>query len=186
MINRVLLVLTILGLCMSGVSLWMTSTALRVAYVNADQLVYGYAGMVDAQSRYRIKAAVWEQEVDSLEQQLRTEIRQAQTQKVPGSIHERNERMQQLLAESKALEQRRNTLQENARKEDAELTSGVLARINDFASEYAQREGYDLIICATPSNPVLHGDNALDLTVELLRELNHDYKNGGRGLAKAE
>ena len=55
------------------------------------------------------------------------------------------------------------------------MTQGVLSQINSLAQQYGKEHGFDLILSTTQSGSILYGDDAIDLTKDLLATLNRNY-----------
>ena len=51
-----------------------------------------------------------------------------------------------------------------------------MSQINSFVKQYAEQEGYDIILGTTQSGSLLYANNALDITEEIVEALNQYYK----------
>jgi outer membrane protein len=62
-------------------------------------------------------------------------------------------------------------------EKDLEITQKVLNQINSFVKVYAQKNGYKLIIGTTEDGNLMYADETLDITDDVLSELNIKYLN---------
>ncbi|MGE3801224.1 MAG: OmpH family outer membrane protein [Candidatus Kapaibacterium sp.] len=148
----------------------------RIGVVRSDDLVYKYAGMVEAQGKYKGQFEVWEKEVDSLTSELKGEIELYEKSKSTMSQSDRTKREGELALLKQSLDQHKMNLSQKASEEDRELTEGVLNQINTFVEEYGREHGYDVIIGTGGSGNVLHAAEGLDITEDVLDELNKSYR----------
>lgn len=163
-----------LALLLGGLALWRSTSGPTVAFVRTQELIYRYAGMKEAQGAFRAKQAAWQQEIDSLEGELR--------KKVPSDARPASfsaEEQKELVLLRRSIDQHRMNLEKKAAEEDRELTEGVLGQVDALVARYAEEHGYDLIIGTASGGSILHGDAGLDITEDLLNTLNATHAGGG-------
>jgi outer membrane protein len=144
----------------------------RIAFVRTREMVYQYSGMQEAQNRYKSKQAGWEHEIDSLETEFRLRV---DTLRISAALlrpEQLEARKRELALQRSSLDERRNDLESQASKEDMELTQGVLSQVNSFIEGYGKDHGYDIIVGTTTTGNVLYGADALDVTEDVLNQLN--------------
>jgi len=80
-----------------------------------------------------------------------------------------------LHSKQKELVNYQRAIQESAQQEDAKSTQQVVAQVNAFLERYGKQHGYDLILVATPSGSIAYAKSSLDLTEEVVADLNKEY-----------
>lgn len=149
----------------------------RLAFVRSDDLVYGYVGMEEARNRYRARQVLWQREADSL-RNFTQHSADSLRRYVADPVASVRTRVQAELGKvEEHFDKRMQVLEQSARQEENELTSGVLRQVHEFVRSYAKEHGYSLVLGSTSDAPVFYGDEALDITEEILRSLNREYQN---------
>ena len=135
----------------------------KIAYVRSDKLLTEYIGMKEAKDIFNQKQMQWQANIDS----LKGDISQYKSFTKPSK--DRIMQMEQNLA--------LYTQQVNALvvEEDRKATEAVYSQINAFIEEYGKKNRYSIILGSGTSNTLLYGDNAMDITDELLQALNENY-----------
>ena len=174
-----------------GYSLWgLTSIALvilyflhfqqqkQLVYVDASKLLNQYQGMIDARKTYQGKATVWQSNIDTLTSEVQHALKQYQAEKTSLTIKERALTEELIKTKQRQLVNYQKAIGEQAQQEDAKMTQQVVDQINGFLKEYGKKNGYTIIIAATEFGNVAYADEGLDITEEVLKELNRLYAGG--------
>lgn len=67
-------------------------------------------------------------------------------------------------------------IQQQAAREDQEITGRVVQEINAFLKEYGEKHNYKIIFGATEMGNIVYAEEAIDLTEEVLEALNRRYR----------
>lgn len=148
----------------------------RIGVIRSDQLVYEYSGMKEAQDKYKGKREAWELEADSLDREFNAAVGKYKSEEQSLSASRRLERQQELALLQQSLTQHKSNLAEKAAKEDQELTEGVLSQINEFVENYGKEHGYDVVLGTDGTGNILHSDDYLDITDQVLDALNRSHR----------
>jgi len=175
------LALSVVAIVGCAVALFLHPSVPRIAYVRTSDLVLGYTGtkesrQVSQQSVQEAKASL-----DTLHMDYRTAVDQYNKDYVKLSAPERNDREGHLAAQEEQMERYAIETQQRAREADEKLMQGVLSQIGTFVEGYGKRKGYDAIFGTTSAGSLLYGEGGIDITDEVLRELNQSY--GGTNAA---
>lgn len=152
----------------------------KIAFVRSADLINGYKGMKDAEKSFKAKEQAWHSELDTLEADYRRTLSVFNAEYQTLDKAERDRRVDLLKKQEENIREYASSLQEQAQRENTELTRGVLDRINAVAIQFGKENGYDLIVGTTQSGSVLYGADALDVTSQLLQSLNSTYEPGQR------
>ncbi len=154
-----------------------SSTVPRIAYIKSADLVYNYEGMKEAQQKQEKKTEELKSNLDTLQVNFQKAINQYNSDYSKLSKQERLERENLLSVQQNQLKKYTLTIEEMIKKQDEQLTSGVLNQVNSFVETYAKKKGYDLVLGTTTSGNVLFAKESMDITNEVLLELNNQFKN---------
>lgn len=167
--------IVILIFCLVGMAgtLWVNSRVPKIAFVKSVVVLEKYHGMIEAKALLATHVSKWKVEIDSLKQELIKidyQLKDAELtarEKSDLAVVYRNKKVEvnNHMAQIEAL----------AAKEEENLTQGALNQINSSIKQYAEREGYDLIIGVTMSGNVLYGSDNVDVTEEIVSFLNANY-----------
>ncbi|MDI9342118.1 MAG: OmpH family outer membrane protein [Sediminibacterium sp.] len=171
----IMLTMAFIGL---GWLFYKSSNIPSIAYVKSSDLVYSYLGMKDAQKKQAAEESKLKASLDSMRLNMESEINQYNASFAALSKTEQSRQKEILAAKENAYRNFGQSVQERLKNSDESLTTGVLNQINSFIEEYGQKKGYDIILGTTTSGNILYGQKYMDITKDVLKELNASYKSG--------
>lgn len=145
-------------------------------YINSDTLLSQYNYAKDMQDRLSAKSKAAQSEVASKGQALQREI--ADYQKVAATLaaDKRQETEQRLTREQQEFQQFQQNAGAEYQKFQGDETNKLYQKTADFAKAYAKEKGYKLVLTYSKATPgVLFVDPSLDVTAEVVKELNDAY-----------
>jgi outer membrane protein len=148
----------------------------KVAYVKTGVIIQKFAGVSEAQKNLEKKLDQWQHTVDTLENNYNQSLDAYNREVGRLSEKERQERKEYLDKQSHGLQKYVESIERNALTENQKLTEGTVNQINTFIRKYAEDNGYDLILGVTAEGNIMHGSASLDITDEVLEQLNKEYK----------
>jgi outer membrane protein len=148
-----------------------------IVYVDAIKLMNGYTGMKEARKEYEAKAIIWKANVDSLKIELESKIKDYQAKQATLTDKEKQLTEELLQTKQQQFMNYQQVISEKIQKEDQELTTKVLARVNDYIKKYGEDKGYDIIMAATQYGNIVYSDKGKDITDRVLEGLNNEYAN---------
>ena len=176
-----LLTTVVSGLAMIGVITLLIiqlSAPKKIAYIQTDELLAEYKGMIEAKQNYEVKAVSWQSNIDTLGKELENMVKEYEEARGSMSISERQQEEKELQQKQKQLNDYRKSIAQQAQQEDAKLTEGVLNQVNTYIKDYGKENGYKMIFGANGSGTIVYGTDAIDVTDVILKGLNREY-NGG-------
>lgn len=171
------IILSVALLLSAGLHAWSSEQDRDVAYVRSRDVVHGYFGMKEAMALYQEAAQIQQLKVDSMRsalQHMMTEYAQL----------DQREDLEKKALEGRinrhrlALDDMENTLQREMGAEESELIKGVLAQVNEHTQKFARKKGYRIVLGTTDDGSLMYGDDALDVTQELIDFMNESH--GGK------
>jgi outer membrane protein len=147
----------------------------KTAYVDSNKLINGYQGMTQARQAYQAKVGVWKANIDTLVKDIQSEISKYNSEKPRMSAKERELSEKLIMTKKQQLSDYQKATNDKASQEDAAATKKVLDEINGRIKEYGKKHGYLIILAATEYGNIAYAKDNLDLTEEILKELNADF-----------
>ncbi|MEQ8477227.1 OmpH family outer membrane protein [Fulvivirga sp.] len=147
----------------------------KIGYVNSQELIYEYSGTKEAMVKFNKKKSDWQSNVDTLKIDFQRAVDQFNRDFKNLSNEERNKRAEDLTRRENQLKSYSVAISEKIEVEDQKLMQEVLDQVNVLIEEYARKNNYDLILGTTDAGSILYGDDQLDITSDILEELNQKY-----------
>lgn len=153
------------------------SSVQHIGFVRSNEMVYGYEGMKEAHALQEQKAKEFQSNVDTLQMDLQRAINHYNMEYASLNKEERSEKEKLIVIQQENFKQYSQNAQKVIEKSNKDLTEGVLNQINAFVENYAKEHGYTLIFGTTSSGNILYGKDNMDITEEILKALNANYKS---------
>jgi len=153
-----------------------TDSKATIVYINSDTLSSKYQAYKDMSNRLEVKGKAAQADVESKQQGFQREVAEYQKAQPTLSADQRQETEQRLQREQQSLQ----TYQQNASAQFQSETSTENGKLYDkvaeFVKNYAKSHGYKFVLTYSKTNPnVLYGDPSLDVTADVVKELNDAY-----------
>lgn len=175
--NKTILLVFLLIVLNLGFTTYCLTRDKKIAFVKSQELVYGYKGMKEAQSKYQQQIQEWQANLETLKndyQKMSDEFKQKVKQITE---EEKTSREQTLKLQEDKIIQYSQVINSRIKEEEEKILQGVLNQINSFVENYGKENNYDIIFGTTLSGSILYGDKAIDITDELLHTLNKNYSD---------
>ncbi len=92
---------------------------------------------------------------------------------------ELQQKYQELQMLEQEILQKEQMLQQELSQNEYSATTGYISLTNEFMQEIGQKLGYDYVMSFSAGGQLMYGNPALDITDEIIAELNNAYKNHG-------
>lgn len=152
-----------------------------IAYVNIDTIIAKYDMATDLNKSLQDKTKKIESDFGSKVQSFQREAVDFQDKAQKGLItRSQAEEMQgRLQQKQQSLSQQENQYRMQLAEEQQVALRNIHAKIVDFLKEYNKTKGYSVIISTTLyGGPVLVGNEAIDITKDVVKGLNDTYTPG--------
>lgn len=149
----------------------------NIAYVRMDSLMRGYGMFIDMSDEFAKKGKNIEADLAQRGRSLEKELADYQDKAQKGLITRfQSQGIEEgLQKKNQELMQFRDQAMGKMQQEEMVMMNTISKEIMDFLNEYNQQKKYSVIFQSTASNPILVADPALDITNEVLTELNKRY-----------
>jgi outer membrane protein len=175
--TRVIQVATTANLVLvTFVIVWLVAKQEKIVYVDSAKLLNGYKGMQAARNDFQKKAVSWKANVDTLTKDLQASIMKYERDLSKMTAKEKSLTQELLRTKQKQLADYQQATNTKAQQEDGQMTAQVVAQINAFIKKYGQKKGYRIILAATDYGNIAYAEEGLDITEDILSELNAEYE----------
>ncbi len=147
----------------------------KIGFVDNGKLLDNYQEKIDIEARYQSKSEAYAKKRDSISQAFQLEAQALQT-KSQGMAQKKAQEEYALLQQKaqfigQQLQQEEQQLQAQGQTEIDSLVNNIKKEIES----YGQANGYTYILGKGEGGSVLYGNEAKDLTQEILKLLNEKY-----------
>ena len=176
--SKILLFGLLMSLFSVGISVGINILFLqkKVAYVRSQDLIYRYEGTLEAMAKFNNQKQQWQANVDTLKFDFQRAVNRYNQEYAKLAVNERQRREDDLSSQERQLQSYASAIEGKIKQADEEMMQAALDQINVFVEQYSTQNGYDIILGTTVSGNVLYGKEDLDITEELLKELNKHYR----------
>lgn len=169
-----LVVVSVLIVCVFFIYL-VNSKSCSIAYVRSYELIERYDGTIEARAEFERKKQTMLTSTDSLRVDYeRSRIQYLkQAERLPET--ERMEWENLLKAQERRFIRYQEAIELQIQEEDNKMMQEIFHQINSYIEEFAAKKGYEIVLGTTNSGSLLYARKQLDITNELILELNERY-----------
>jgi outer membrane protein len=150
---------------------------LRIAFLNTELILRQTPGYAAAESTFNAEMEAFRQEVQGLQTQLDSVVRDFDQQSIVLSPTSRQEKIQEIRGMQQRFEQRSGELQQRAQQRRQELVAPLEERIQSVIDGVRAERNLALIFdVAAAGNNIIAADRALDLSPTIIRRLRGDQE----------
>lgn len=166
----------LLSLSSLGLSLYVFLNQNKSAYVYNAQILEKYKGVVELRAQYQEQLGSWQANMDTLTTTFKSEVMQFERDKNKMSSAQKASIENYLSKRQEELYQYKAALEKKAKEEEMKYNKTLLDQINKYTIEYGKESDYEYIFGVTEDGNILYGQDAKDITEEVLLYLNQKYE----------
>lgn len=150
----------------------------KIAYIRMDSLMRGYGLYIDLADALGKKQQKVQAELTTKSRSLEREAMEYQEKAQKGLItgYQMKTTEEGLQKKQQDIMAYRDRVLNELGQEEAVMSSQISNAIQDYLTEYNAVKGYSMILQTMAGNPIMVADPALDITSEILVELNKRYE----------
>ncbi|MBQ0735357.1 OmpH family outer membrane protein [Aquimarina celericrescens] len=162
--------------------LWMASVVLILAscnqqtektgFVNNTKVVSDYTEMKEAQDKWTKKNNEVRAELEEKAKQFQIEVQGYQNIMKSMSKANREKKEQELMGKQQLLQREQQTRMQEIQQGSQKEIDSIIGKVKEFIKEYGKKNGYTYIYGETEVSNILYGKEELDITEEIIKELN--------------
>lgn len=144
----------------------------KTAYVDTMRLIQEYSEMEDVESNFTKRAEELKQQFDSIAIGFQDEVRVYQENMTKMNQEQRQKRENELMQKQQALQQQQQMRSEQLKEESDQAVDSLVSKVREFVKTYGEENGYTYIFGSNESANIMFAKEGLDITDEILEELN--------------
>ena len=144
------------------------------AYIDTAKLMSGYKRMSDVKKIIGSKTKLLQANIDTLAQELQNDIKKYEKDRSEMSEREKKTTEELIGHKQQQFMQYKQATQNKAGEEEQKLTNEVLTKVNEIISDYGKKNNYTIIF-GTSSGNIVYANEAINITNQMLEELNKKY-----------
>jgi len=148
----------------------------KIGFVDNSKLINEYQEKIDIQDKLQAKIKTYEAKRDSIRQAFQLEINEAELKSRKMSPADLQKLSQELQQKDQVIAQRDQFEQQQIAQESQSQNDSLIKKVRSFVKDYGTKNGYDFILGSNEAGSVMYGNEASDLTQEILEALNAAYK----------
>ena len=145
----------------------------KIGFVDNSVLINEYQERKDVEASLNTKIEAFKTRTDSLRSAFELEIKEAELKARTMSQSAIQTLSQELQQKEQVLSQRVQFEQQQIAQESQTLNDSIINRVKAFVQDYGKY--YNFILGSNEAGSVLYGEEASDLTQEILKALNENY-----------
>lgn len=150
----------------------------KIVYIQLDSLMRGYGMAVDLQSAFEEKSLKAQNELTAKGRSLEREARDYQ-EKAEKGLLTRSQAMDietGLQRKQQSVMEYRDKMMQDLSEEESVMMNQISNAIMEYMKKYNADKGYSMVISTAGANTVLIADPSLNITDDVLKGLNAEYK----------
>ena len=160
----------------SAVAILMVScNEQKTAYVDTTKIVQEYKEMKDVEAEFTTKSDSVRKQLDSVARVFQQEVQAYQAEMESMSQADRQKKEQELMQKQQMLQQQQQMQSTRLREESNAVMDSIVTKIKDYVKDYGKENNYTYIFGSNESANIMYAEEGLDITQEILKELNEDY-----------
>lgn len=153
-----------------------SSLAQEVAYVNSDSLLTNYEYFKEVRVKFEEKAKKAQADLQSKGNAFQKEVENYQQNAGTMSAEQRQNTEERLARKQDELGKLNQNASSSLAQDEADENEKLYNKIAEFLNKYSAEKGYKLVLTYSKANPtVLYADSSLEITKEVIKGLNTEY-----------
>lgn len=151
----------------------------KTAYVDTTVLIQEYKEMKDVEAEFTSKSDSVRQQLDSVARAFQQEVQEYQQNQGSLSAAQRETKEQELRQKQQMLQQQQQMQSNRLRQESQQAMDSLVSKVKDFVKGYGEENNYTYIFGSNESANIMYAQEGLDITQDILAELNEEYSGSG-------
>jgi outer membrane protein len=148
----------------------------KIAYVDNVKLMNEYQEKMDMEASYKTKADSLNKKRDSISQAFQMEAQAFQGKAEKLSQAEAQQQYQSLQQRGQMIGQQLQQQEQQLQMASQTEMDSIISKVKKQIKEYGKKNGYTFILGGGEGGSVLYGEEARNITPDILKLLNENYK----------
>ncbi|MCF6361703.1 MAG: OmpH family outer membrane protein [Cyclobacteriaceae bacterium] len=148
----------------------------KIAYIHSQELIYDYAGTMEAMAEFNNEKLKWQANIDTLNTNFEYNVEEYRNEYSNLNKIQRVKVEKRLSSQENQLQGYRDAIAKKAEEQERVLLEGVVNQINSFVKTYGEENGYKIILGTNQSGNIMYAEQTLDITKEIIEAMNKNYR----------
>ncbi len=149
---------------------------LQIAYINSDTVLKYYDYLKVSRDQLESKTKKMEQDLRNRAQGLQNEFAAYQRNVSNMTLGQVKATEEDLAKKQQNFQMYQQSLQQEMMTEESKLNKALYDRITAFLDKYGKEKGLQVVLKFDPTSDVLHVAEGLDISQDVIKGLNDEYK----------
>ena len=152
------------------------SANMRIAYFNSDSIMANYQLVKDEKAKMEQDMKSAEDQFAAEQKQFQKDVEEFQARAQFLTITDKEAREAKLGRKQQELAQLEQTLSNQLAENESAVTKRIFDSMKGFMDDYAKKNKFTYVLSYARGGQVWYADSTLDITSDMLKHLNEDYK----------
>ncbi|WP_335966712.1 OmpH family outer membrane protein [Galbibacter sp. PAP.153] len=148
----------------------------KIAFVDNTKLINEYQEKIDIEAKYKTKIETFDKKTDSLSKAFQSEAQSFESEAKSLPQAKAQEKYNALLQKRQMMGQQLQMEEQQLSQESQKEIDSLIKKVRSFVQDYGKKQGYTFVLGSNDAGSVLYGEESKDITSEVLKALNDDYK----------
>lgn len=149
---------------------------LKIAFIKSDSVLKYYDYFNDQKTIYEAKSKRIDNDLQTRAQSLQNDITAYQRNRANLTIGQAQAIEEDLGKKQQNFQLYRQSVEQEVVNDQTKLNNDLYGRITAFLKKYAEGSGLQVILKNDPTSDVLYGNDAIDVSQDVIKGLNEEYK----------
>jgi outer membrane protein len=154
---------------------------LQIAFINSDTVLKYYDYLKVSRDQLEEKTKKMEQDFRNRAQGLQNEFSAYQRNVNNMTLGQVKATEEELAKKQQNLQMYQQSLSQQVMQEEAKLNKELYDRITAYLNKYGKEKGLQVVLKFDPTSDVLHVSEGLDISQDVIKGLNDEYRTEKRG-----
>ena len=150
-------------------------TQTKVAYIDVETIMKEYEAATALETEFLARQQEMATELEGLQAPFQAKVQEYYKNVETMSAAKRAEAEQALQQEQQMIQGRQQQVSQQLQQENQEKSEVLIKRIDSLVAVYSKTKGFNLVLGTQGNGTVMYGDDALNVTEDVIRTLNEDY-----------
>lgn len=148
----------------------------KTAYVDTTKLIQEYTEMKEVEAEFTTKSDMVKSRLDSVARSFQQEVQEYQQNMGTMPTAQRQEVEEVLMRKQQSIQQQQQQMGNQLRQESDVVIDSIVSKVKEYVKDYGKENGYTYIFGSNESANIMYAEEGLDITQEILENLNKGYK----------
>lgn len=152
-------------------------TQTKIAYIDVADVMDGYKAMIALESEMSAKQQQMAGELQGAQAAFQTKVQEYYKNSPKMSASKKQAAEQALQQEGQMLQGQQQQVSQMLEQENQTKSAVLIKTIDSIVADYSKSKGFGIILGTQGNGTVMYGDEALNVTADIVDILNADYES---------